>query len=115
MLIFNFLEMRKYLKYIAITALSAIVLSCDNYVDIQTEGKLVPKETQNYRYLLNNTYELDNTYGAMDVASDDISFQNEAQIVELESSTYYRPYVNIYKWADVVYFDGERDYDIEAM
>lgn len=115
MLIFNFLKMKKYLKYITITAVSAIVLSCDNYVDIQTEGKLVPKETLNYRYLLNNTPELDKTYGAIDVASDDISFQNEEQTTALDASTYYRPFTNFYKWSDAVYFDGEVDNDMEGL
>jgi tetratricopeptide (TPR) repeat protein len=115
MLIFNFLKMKKYLKYITITALSAILLSCDNYVDIQTEGKLVPKETLNYRYLLNNTSELDRSYSLVDVPSDDISFQNAAQSSALDGSTYYRPFTNMYKWSDAVYFDGETDYDIEGF
>lgn len=115
MLIFNFLKMKKYLKYITIIALGTIVLSCDNYVDIKTEGRLIPEETENYRYLLNNSYAFDITYGAVDVASDDISFQNEAQTTALGASDYYRPFTNFYKWSDVLYFDGERDYNMENM
>ena len=109
MLIFNFFMMKKYLKYIAIASLGALALSCDNYVDIKTEGKLIPEETSNYRYLLNNTYTLDKTYGNVDIPSDDISFQNEAQTTALVASDYYRPFTNLYKWSDVVYFDGETD------
>ncbi|WP_289660559.1 RagB/SusD family nutrient uptake outer membrane protein [Flavobacterium panacagri] len=107
--------MKKYLKYITIIALGAIVLSCDNYVDIKTEGRLIPEETENYRYLLQNSYVYDITYGAVDVASDDISFQNEAQATELGASDYYRPFTNFYKWADQIYFDGEVDYNMNSM
>lgn len=107
--------MKKYLKYIAIAALGAIVLSCDNYVDIKTEGKLIPEEAQNYRYLLNNTYVYDKSYGNVDIPSDDISFQNEAQTAALGATDYYRPFVNLYKWSDAVYFDGEIDYDMNSL
>ncbi|MCR4032043.1 MULTISPECIES: RagB/SusD family nutrient uptake outer membrane protein [Flavobacterium] len=107
--------MKKYLKYITILAVGAIVLSCDNYVDIKTEGRLIPEETENYRYLLNNSSTLDINYGALDVASDDISFQNDAQTTALGSSDYYRPFVNQYKWAEQIYFDGEIDYNMNSM
>lgn len=115
MLIFNFLKMKKYLKYITIAAAAAIVLSCDNYVDIKTEGKLIPEETINYRYLLNNSSTLDKTYGNLDVASDDISFQNEVQTTALAASDSYRPFVNLYKWSDKIYFDSETDYDMNSL
>jgi len=115
MLIFNFLKMKKYLKYIAIAAAGVLVLSCDNYVDIKTEGKLIPEETSNYRYLLNNSSTLDKTYGSIDVASDDISFQNEAHTTALAAADYLRPFRNLYKWSDVVYFDGETDYDMSNL
>lgn len=107
--------MKKYLKYIAITAISAFVASCDNYVDIQTEGKLVPEETLNYRYLLNNTRMFDYTYDLIDAASDDANFTNDTQITSLESSTYYRPFFNTYKWSDQIYYDGEKDFDMESL
>ncbi|MEO8534920.1 MAG: RagB/SusD family nutrient uptake outer membrane protein [Flavobacterium sp.] len=107
--------MKKYLKYIAIAAIGAIVLSCDNYVDIKTEGKLIPEETSNYRYLLNNSFTLDKSYGNVDIPSDDISFQNEAQTTVLGASDYYRPFTNLYKWSDKIYFDGETDYDMSNL
>jgi len=107
--------MKKYLKYIAIAAIGATVLSCDNYVDIKTEGKLIPEETSNYRYLLNNTSVLEKSYGIVDVASDDISFQNDAQTSALGGSDYYRPFTNLYKWSEKVYFDGDNDYDMNTL
>ncbi|MFB9110008.1 RagB/SusD family nutrient uptake outer membrane protein [Flavobacterium gyeonganense] len=107
--------MKKYLKYITVVALGTIVLSCDNYVDIKTEGKLIPEETSNYRYLLQNTSTLDKAYGNVDIPSDDISFQNEAQTTALGASDYYRPFTNLYKWSDVVYSGSEIDYDMNAL
>lgn len=107
--------MKKYLKYIAAVVTSTLVLSCDNYVDIQTEGKLVPEETLNYRYLLNNSRTYDNTYDLLDVASDDVDFKNELQITTLEASTFYSSFINAYKWSDQVFPDGERDYPMEGM
>lgn len=96
-------------------ALGAIVLGCDNYVDIKTEGRLIPEETENYRYLLQNSYVYDISYGAVDVASDDISFQNDAQTTALGASDYYRPFVNLYKWSDQIYLDGELDYNMNSL
>lgn len=107
--------MKKYLKYIAVTVLALTAANCDNYVDIQTEGKLTPKETENYRYLLNNSRVYDVTYGLIDVASDDIDFQNQDQVTALSASDYYRPFLNLYKWSDNVYFDGEKDYNMESL
>lgn len=107
--------MKKYLKYIAVTVLALTAASCDNYVDIQTEGKLTPEETENYRYLLNNTSVYDVTYGLIDVASDDIDLQNEVQITALSSSTFYRPFLNLYKWSDAVFLEGDKDNNMENL
>ncbi|MEN2401450.1 RagB/SusD family nutrient uptake outer membrane protein [Flavobacterium sp. MC2016-06] len=107
--------MKKYFKYIAIAAVGAVVLSCDNYVDIKTEGRLIPEEVENYRYLLNNSAQYDRTYGDIDIASDDISFQNEAQTTELAAADYLRPFTNMYKWSEKIYFDGEHDSDMETL
>ncbi|MBZ4040855.1 RagB/SusD family nutrient uptake outer membrane protein [Flavobacterium hibisci] len=107
--------MKKYLKYIAVTVLALTAASCDNYVDIQTEGKLTPEETENYRYLLNNTRIYDITYGLIDVASDDIDLQNEVQITALSSSAFYRPFLNLYKWSDAVFLEGDKDNNMEIL
>jgi len=107
--------MKKYLKYIAAGFAIAIAVSCDNYVDIQTEGRLVPEETINYRYLLNNTRMFDVTYDLPDAASDDVDFKNDTQITSLESSTFYSPFINTYKWSEVVYPEGEKDFQMEGL
>lgn len=95
-----------------------MVISCDDYVDIKTEGKLVPEATENYRYLLNNTSVFDNSYNLVDVASDDIVMRDDhVQYFEdyYGSSSYYRPYVETYKWADSIYHTGETDSDLKIM
>lgn len=108
--------MKKYLLYIGI--LSTLLTSCDNYVDIQTEGKLIPKETANYRYILNNSYTFNKTYSLLDVASDDVVMRDDhAAYFNLyySGSTYYQPYIQTYKWSDQIIPVGEPDYDMNAL
>jgi hypothetical protein len=51
--------MKKVVKKIAIlfslVNLGLFTSGCESYVDIKTQGSLVPKDIANYRYLLNYT------------------------------------------------------------
>lgn len=97
---------------------SVVIASCDSYVEIPTEGKLVPEETENFRYLLNNRLTFDVFYSPVDLASDDIAIRDgHASYFELYygSSAYYRPYRETYKWADSIYYTNEDDYDLNSM
>ena len=38
-----------------IIGLSCCFSACSDWVDVKTKGSLVPEETENYRYLMNNT------------------------------------------------------------
>lgn len=108
--------MKKYLIYIGI--LSTLLTSCDNYVDIQTEGKLIPEETVNYRYLLQGASTFNKTYGLIDVASDDIVMRDDHAAYfdkNFSGSAYYRPYVQTYKWADEIAPVGEPDYNVNSL
>lgn len=107
--------MKKYFIYISI--LSTLLISCDNYVDIQTEGKLVPKETVNYRYILQNASLFNTTYSLIDVASDDIVMRDDhATYFNLYyTSAYYMPFLNTYKWADEIIPTGETDSNLNNM
>ncbi|MCP2028409.1 hypothetical protein L1276_003579 [Flavobacterium sp. HSC-32F16] len=108
--------MKKYLIYIGI--LSTLLTSCDNYVDIQTEGKLIPKETVNYRYLLQGAATFNSTYNLVDVASDDIVMRDDhANYFNqyFSGSAYNRPYVDTYKWANEIIPVGERDNDMNSL
>ncbi|MFC5682389.1 RagB/SusD family nutrient uptake outer membrane protein [Flavobacterium sp. MAHUQ-51] len=107
--------MKKYL--IGIMAIITLFTSCDNYVDIKTEGKLIPEETVNFRYLLNNSSIYNKYYGLIDVASDDIIMRDDHATFYQKnySSAFYRPYLQAYKWADSIYFAGETDSQMNVM
>ncbi|MBF4516859.1 RagB/SusD family nutrient uptake outer membrane protein [Flavobacterium sp. ANB] len=108
--------MKKYLIYIGV--LSTLLTSCDNYVDIKTEGKLIPEETVNYRYLLQGASTFNYTYGLVDVASDDIVMRDDHAAYfdkYYSGSAYYKPYVQTYKWADEIIPVGERDSDMNSL
>lgn len=108
--------MKKYLMYIGI--LATLLVSCDNYVDIQTEGKLIPKEMSNYRYLLQGASLFNTTYSLVDVASDDILIRDDYATYfnkNFGSSSYYKPFVQTYKWSDEIIPVGETDSQMDAM
>ena len=107
--------MKKYFIYIGV--LAALATSCDNYVDIQTEGKLIPKEMANYRYLLNNASSFNSTYSLVDVASDDIVMRPDhaAYYNQNGTSAYYQPFLKTYQWADEIFPIGEKDSDMDLF
>ncbi|WP_417885553.1 RagB/SusD family nutrient uptake outer membrane protein [Zunongwangia sp.] len=110
--------MKKYSLYILFILINVAFVSCDDYVDIKTEGRLYPEETENYRYLLNQTSIFDVSYSLVDVASDDIEMSvNYATFFENNygTSDYYRPFKETYKWADSVYYMGDTDNDLGLM
>ena len=110
--------MKKHSLYILFLLMSVAFVSCDDYVDIKTEGRLYPEETENYRYLLNQTSIFDASYSLVDVASDDIEMRkNYATYFENNygTSDYYRPFKETYKWADSVYYAGDTDNDLGVM
>jgi len=110
--------MKRHYLYILFLLINVVFISCDDYVDIKTEGRLYPEETENYRYLLNNTVVFDASYSLVDVASDDILMSDEyATYFENNygSSDYYRPFKETYKWADSIYYTGEKDNDLNVM
>jgi tetratricopeptide (TPR) repeat protein len=107
--------MKKYLIYIGI--LSTLLTSCDNYVDIKTEGKLIPEETVNYRYLLQGAGTFNRTYSLVDVAADDVVMRDDhaAYFNKYYSSAYYKPFLKTYKWSDEIYATGETDSDMNSL
>lgn len=107
--------MLKYIKYLFVCGIACFI-SCDDYVDIRTEGELIPEMTENYRYLLNNTSTFNVAYPLTDVASDDIEFRDDhATYYQENNSAYYRPFLQTYKWADSIYFIEEPDYDLNSL
>lgn len=89
---------------------------CKKYVDIKTQGSLVPRETINYRYLLNNTSTFEGTARMMDLAADDINIIDSAQMAQLAAANYYLYFVNAYTWQPGIYtISGETDVEWDAL
>ena len=64
--------MNKNIILSLVMGFSCSLSACSDWVDIKTKGKLIPEETVNYRYLMNNTGNFKYTLSYQDVASDDI-------------------------------------------
>ncbi|HEX6427352.1 MAG TPA: RagB/SusD family nutrient uptake outer membrane protein, partial [Niastella sp.] len=96
--------------------LLSAVTGCKKYVDIKTQGSLVPQETINYRYLLNNTFTFEGTVRMMDLASDDINITDSAQMAQLVSQSSNLYFVNTYTWQPGIYtVTGESDVEWDKM
>ncbi|BAV05388.1 SusD family protein [Filimonas lacunae] len=93
-----------------ITALLAA--GCQKYVDIRTKGQLIPSETENYRYIMNQASTLNFGDGYNDLASDDVDFVDLAQQQSLAN---YTPYNNYYTWAEKMYDASSQDYNWNGM
>jgi hypothetical protein len=94
--------------------------SCEDYVDIKTQGQLVPGQVENYRYLLNNTSELENGPQFSAIASDDIELiDGSDQQQSLAGSEYYGYWWRVYTWRSEIYpignYQTETDYSWNAM
>jgi starch-binding outer membrane protein, SusD/RagB family len=106
----------KLLNIVTSIFLISAVTGCKKYVDIKTQGSLVPQETINYRYLLNNTFTYEGTVRMMDLAADDINITDSAQMAQLATSSSYLYFVNTYTWQPGIYtVTGETDVEWDRM
>ncbi|HCC95581.1 MAG TPA: RagB/SusD family nutrient uptake outer membrane protein, partial [Flavobacteriaceae bacterium] len=48
--------MKKIFLLLSIVAVSFTAVSCDNYLDIEPDGKVIPKTVEDYRMVLTNAY-----------------------------------------------------------
>lgn len=96
-------------KYILISALcaTAMLASCKKYVEIKTQGNLVPNETINYRYLLNNTSELEVGPQIGDWSSDDVALVDGSQQQKDLTSASYNYISKGYTWQPELYPLGD--------
>jgi len=102
--------MKPKYKIIFLLALGVSHLGCKKYVEIKTQGILVPKQTINYRYLLNNTNTFEASVNLADFASNDIEIVDASQISSLNSLSY-TAYVGSYNWLPVLYPVGNSAYE----
>lgn len=96
-------------KAIFFAAATLVFAGCKKYVDIKTQGNLVPDKTINYRYLLNNTSAFEANPNLFDFASDDINITDAAQVSSLSGSLSYNYFVASYTWQPVFYVLGSNN------
>jgi len=90
-------------KIIVCAVLSLAFAGCEEFVDIKTQGNLVPNQTINYRYLLNNTSGFESNPSLGDFASDDIIINDATQVSSLTGSLFYNYFPASYTWQRVLY------------
>jgi len=92
--------------FAVISCLATLALGgCSKYVDIKTQGSLVPGQYQNYRYLLNNTSSFENGAYVGDLAADDIQLPDSStQMLALNNGgDYYAYWLRSYSWQPQIY------------
>lgn len=104
--------MKKNIIFSLIVGLSCSLSACSDWVDIKTKGKLIPEETVNYRYLMNNTENFRQTLSYHDVASDDIYVSD---LTQQEAMYETNKFVSVYIWADEIYSQSENDKEMEKV
>ena len=104
--------MNKNILLSLVVGLSCSLSACSDWVDIKTKGKLIPEETVNYRYLMNNTENFRWTLSYHDVASDDIDISDPAQQEAIYETNKFIP---VYTWADEIYSQSENDTEMNKV
>lgn len=98
------------LRSLALLAPAALLLAgCQKYVDIRTQGTLVPSETSNYRLLLNNTGVLERSVSVPDLTSDDVELADLAQQRAVPNYV-----ARAYTWQPAFYDGTETDQDWDS-
>lgn len=94
------------IKNIFIGIISILVLvSCSDFVDIKTQGGIVPNKVENFRYLLNNTSEWIGASALPDIMSDDVYIKDGGQQYQSAANggEYYAWFAKAYTWASEIY------------
>lgn len=86
------------------TAMLALA-SCSDFVDIKTQGGIVPDKIENFRYLLNNTNEWWGASALPDIMSDDVYIKDGGRQYQaaLNGGEYYAWFAKAYLWSSEIY------------
>jgi len=103
--------MRSLYKYFIFSFAALSLSGCKKYVDIKTQGALVPNQTSNYRYLLNNGNTFEVNPSLSDFASNDININDAAQVSGLTGSLFYNWFPAAYTWQPIIYTVGNPSYE----
>lgn len=85
---------------------AALFTGCSKYTDIKTEGALTPGDYINFRYLMNNTDQLERSVDMPDMTSDDVQYKDTGMQQSLSNE-----YRNAYMWAAQYYDATAADQD----
>lgn len=85
-------------------ALMALAGCGRDYLDIKPKGKVIPSTYKDYRLLMNNTNDLAGSYGADEMASDNVAYYEQQGLDYLGTATY-----RIHTWQDDVWMSTDND------
>lgn len=85
-----------------ILCIISLMLSCEKYVDIKTQGNLVPDQAINFRYLLNRSSTFSVNPNLSDFASSDININDVSQMQAL-TGLYQQSFWAPYTWQSMIY------------
>lgn len=85
--------MKKFSKYILLFAAALAVTSCDDYLDIQPVGRVIPETLEQYRAVLTKGYDIYPEHKSLTALRTDELTMNEFS----DDVTYYR---DVYIWKD---------------
>jgi CheY-like chemotaxis protein len=80
------------------------VSSCRKFVELEPQGRVIPKTIEDYKLLLNNDAVFNLSHGTTDFVTDDIAMLNDNLIDGFDESS-----LLIYKWAELFYQPNEDD------
>lgn len=89
----------------AVATVSMSLVACSDFVDIKTQGGIVPDKIENFRYLLNNTDQWVNGSALPDIMSDDIYIKDGGLQYNsaVNGGDYYAWFANAYTWSSQIY------------
>jgi len=85
--------MKNILKYVFFASVAVTAVSCDNYLDVQPIGKVIPETLTDYRAVLTKAYSTYQSHKSLSSLRGDELFLNE----DNDNSVYYK---DIFIWKD---------------
>lgn len=96
------MKLRYYHVIIGVFSLLSVT-ACRKFVEIKTQGSLVPGDVNNYRALLNNTSAYESGPQIGDISSDDVQLVDGSTQQQALASDNYTYWHNSYTWQPVIY------------
>ncbi len=104
----------KRILYITCVVLLGLT-GCSDYLDIVPKGKVIPKETQDYRLLLNQIDFKGGSNGFVDSYNTDVFLADDIKVTPFSESQTRAEHINALKFEEHIYEDGVKDGDWENL